>query len=275
MSNVRLLHGDCREVLPTLDAASVDLAIVDPPYNVSNGKKDIDRRLWDSPSARRTSVIRQDFGDWDKFASPEEFYAFTRAWMAEVFRVLKPGATLYSFFPFDDISDLKHAGKAVGFKWLNAIAWRKLNPAPNFNNMSRYCHAVEAIGWFAKGKVSTFNGHGGLHNHIETALCQGDERTGHPTQKPLAVLEPLIQVSSNPGDVVLDCFAGSGSTLVAAKKLGRSFIGIEREERYFRLAQVRTRLREPDADDLALLNGVKESDFATLPLMQAISEAAQ
>lgn len=264
MSAIDLRLGDCRDVLATLESESVDLVLTDPPYNVSGGKKDIDRRLWDSPKARRSSVIRQDFGEWDKFATVEDFKAFTQAWLTECYRILKPGATLYAFFPFDDISDLKNWGKEVGFKWLNAIAWRKLNPAPNFNNMSRYCHAIEAIGWFAKGKVSTFNGHGGLHNFIETPLCQGLERSEHPTQKPLAVIEPLIKVSSNPGDLICDPFGGSGTTAVAAMRLGRRAIVIERDPKYYRICEERLLRRAPEPEDIS-----------TLPLLAAIAEGGK
>lgn len=262
-----LHQGDCLEILPTIESNSVDLVFTDCPYNVSNGKKDIDRRLWDSPKAKRTSVIRQDFGNWDKFPTVEAFGFFTMRWLNECHRILKPGGTLYSFFPFDDISHLKDWGKAVGLQWLNAIAWHKLNPAPNFNNMSRYCHAIEAIGWFSKGPVATFNGNASMHNFLESGLCQGDERTAHPTQKPVSILEQIIEVSSNPGDLILDPFLGSGSTLVAAKKLGRRGIGIEGIEDYYRMAGVRLRLWEPSDADLLLLNGIKPSDdIPAMPL---------
>jgi len=153
----------------------------------------------------------------------------------------------------------------------------KQNPAPQFVGVRQFAYAAEGIGMFRKpGKPVTWNGTNTMRNWIATPICQGAERTGHPTQKPQAILEPLIRVASAPGDVVLDPFAGSGSTLVAAKSLGRHSIGIEGEGKYFRLAQCRLRLREPDADDLALLRGrVSEEDPGEpVPPLLALMAAA-
>lgn len=270
--SVRLLLGDCRELLPTLEAESVDLLVTDPPFNVSTPGVKIDRRKWEKPSARRKVQLTRDFGDWDVFEDVD-FAIFSREWLGEVARILRPGAQAYVFFTLTQITDLKRWGEDAGLQWLNYLVWHKSNPAPNFAAMSRYVNSCEGIGWFCKGKVKVWNSGAGTHNHIETGLCQGNERTGHPTQKPFAVLEPLIRISSNPGDVILDPFLGSGSIAVAAKTLHRSAIGIERDERYFRLSQVRCGLRVPDDDDLALLRGNHErAEEDTLPLFAGLDD---
>ena len=273
--SVDLRHDDCLKVMPTLPAECADMLFTDPPYAVSKDKKNLDRSHWTSAAARQRVLVR-DFGEWDHF-TPEEFAAFMPAWLAEAYRVLRPGAQCFVFCILEDVGRLKEWAESAGFQWVMSVLWCKQNPAPQFVGVRQFAYAAEGIGMFRKpGEPVTWSGTNTMRNWIATPICQGAERTGHPTQKPQAILEPLIRVASAPGDVVLDPFAGSGSTLVAAKSLGRHSIGIEGEGKYFRLAQCRLRLREPDADDLALLRGrVSEEDPGEpVPPLLALMAAA-
>lgn len=253
--NAGLIHGNCLEILPTLPAESVDLIVTDPPYNVSRSK-DIDRGSWEKLSTRRKAKLTRDFGDWDKF-TPENFEAFTLAWLAEAARVMKPESTAFVFFTLEGLGMLERLAPKAGLRWLQALIWHKTNPAPNFQSQRRFVRSNEGIGWMQKGtqRVMTWNGGPARHDFIETGICQGSERLGHPTQKPLAVIEPLILVASAPEDLILDPFAGTGTTLVAAKRLGRRYIGIEQDERYAAIARSRLSqgsLFEPGAPSIAL-----------------------
>jgi len=237
MVKLTLIQGDALEVLPTLPTNSVDLIITDPPQNLSHERK-IDRTKIEKRSLKRPSILSYDFGDWDKFESDEEFLNFTWSWVRECFRILKPNGSFYCFFPRQYISFLDLMVRKLGFKPRSVIVWHKLNPCPQIFKVG-YMEACELI-LYATGKGHFYNYKlGQTHNFIETPLCQGKERLGHPNQKPEKVIEFLMVRSSREGDTVLDPFLGSGTTMKVARDLRRNCIGIEKDEKWIKVTKKR------------------------------------
>src|SRR5690606_23779579 len=192
---------------------------------------------------------------WDKFDSFESYDKFSRAWLTAARRVLKDNGTLWVIGSYHNIFRVGTALQDIGFWVLNDIIWRKTNPMPNFRG-TRFTNAHETLIWCSKDKDArnlTFNYEAmkALNDGVQMRsdwllpICSGNERLtvnghkGHATQKPESLLHRVLLSSTNPGAVVLDPFFGSGTTGAVAKKLGRHFIGIEREERYVRLASER------------------------------------
>jgi modification methylase len=248
----RILVGDCVAAMAALPAASVDLVFADPPYNLQL-KGDLKR-----PDDSRVEAVDDD---WDKFASFADYDAFTRAWLAACRRVLKPAATLWVIGSYHNIFRVGAILQDLGFWILNDVVWRKSNPMPNFRGR-RFTNAHETLIWAAREQTSryTFNyealkaGNEDLQVRSDWTipLCTGEERLKqadgsklHPTQKPEALVARAILAASRPGDVVLDPFLGSGTTGAVAKRLGRSFIGIERDQAYARAAEARIAAVEP------------------------------
>ena len=242
----RIVIGDCVAAMAALPAASVDLVFADPPYNLQL-KGDLKR-----PDDSRVEAVDDD---WDKFASFADYDAFTRAWLSACRRVLKPAATLWVIGSYHNIFRVGAILQDLGFWILNDVVWRKSNPMPNFRGR-RFTNAHETLIWAARDQASryTFNydalkaGNEDLQVRSDWTipLCTGEERLKqadgsklHPTQKPEALIARAILSASRPGDVVLDPFLGSGTTGAVAKRLGRSFIGIERDAAYARAAEQR------------------------------------
>jgi modification methylase len=242
----RIVIGDCVAAMAALPAASVDLVFADPPYNLQL-KGDLKR-----PDDSRVDAVDDD---WDKFASFADYDAFTRAWLSACRRVLKPAATLWVIGSYHNIFRVGAILQDLGFWILNDVVWRKSNPMPNFRGR-RFTNAHETLIWAAREQTSryTFNyealkaGNEDLQVRSDWTipLCTGEERLKqadgsklHPTQKPEALIARAILSASRPGDVVLDPFLGSGTTGAVAKRLGRSFIGIERDAAYARAAEQR------------------------------------
>lgn len=255
----QVLHGDCTRLLLTLPEKSVDVVFADPPYNLQ-----LQKELW------RPNMTRVDAVDdaWDRFGSLAEYDAFTRAWLSGCRRVLKDTGTLWVIGSYHNIYRVGAILQDLGFWILNDVTWIKSNPMPNFRGV-RFANAHETLIWAQKNKGAkyTFNHHAmkalnddsrenGLQMRSDwyLPLATGRERVkvngakAHPTQKPEALLYRVILASSKPGDVVLDPFFGSGTTGVVAKKLGRRFIGIERDKKYIRVAQKRIAAAEADSE---------------------------
>jgi modification methylase len=249
--------GDCLERLASLPAASVDLVFADPPYNL---------QLEHALSRPDQSAVDAVDDDWDKFASFADYDQFTRDWLTAARRVMKDNATIFVIGSYHNIFRVGTILQDLGFWILNDIVWRKANPMPNFRGR-RFTNAHETLIWAAKSastKSYTFN-YEALKAGNEDCqvrsdwflpICTGGERlkdeTGsktHPTQKPEALLARVLQAASLPGDLVLDPFFGTGTTGAVAKKLGRNFIGIEREETYAKAARSRIAAVEPYPDD--------------------------
>jgi modification methylase len=243
----RVLIGDCVAEMAKLPAQSVDLVFADPPYNLQL-QGDLKR-----PDDSRVDAVDDA---WDKFASFSAYDDFTRAWLAACRRVMKPTATLWVIGSYHNIFRVGTILQDLRFWILNDVVWRKSNPMPNFRGR-RFTNAHETLIWATReagGKGYTFNyealkaGNDGVQMRSDwtIALCTGEERlkTGggkklHPTQKPEALLARVILASSRPDDLVLDPFCGTGTTGAVAKRLGRRFIGIERERSYAAAAQAR------------------------------------
>ena len=264
-----IIVGDCVEAMAALADASVDLVFADPPYNLQlNGE------LW-RPNNTKVDAVDDA---WDQFASFAAYDALTRAWLKEARRVLKPTGSLWVIGSYHNIFRIGTALQDLGFWVLNDVIWRKTNPMPNFRGR-RFTNAHETLIWCARDKDATgytfnYDGMKALNEGLQMRsdwlfpLCTGPERlkddTGnkaHPTQKPEALLHRLILASTNVGDVVLDPFFGTGTSGAVAKRLGRRFIGIERDPAYARRAEMRIRAVEPVPD--AALNGAPSKRNAT------------
>ncbi len=243
----RLIVGDCCREMAQLESDSVDLIFADPPYNLQLGGE----LLRPNNQSRVDGVA----DEWDKFEDFAAYDAFTRAWLNEARRVLKDSGSLWVIGTYHNIHRIGTALQDLGFWLLNDVVWRKTNPMPNFRGR-RFTNAQETLIWCAKGEAQkgyTFNYEAmkSLNEDIQMRsdwllpLCTGAERVkkngrkAHPTQKPEALLQRVILAASKPGDVVLDPFLGSGTTAVAAKRLGRRWVGIEQSADYAEIAAAR------------------------------------
>ncbi|TAL29870.1 site-specific DNA-methyltransferase [Phenylobacterium sp.] len=242
-----ILNGDSIEELKKLPDRSVDLVFADPPYNLQLGG-DLLR-----PDNSKVDAVDDH---WDQFESFAAYDAFTKAWMAECQRVLKDDGALWVIGSYHNIFRVGSVLQDLGFWILNDIVWRKSNPMPNFKG-TRFTNAHETLIWAAKsrgGRRYTFNYDAmkmandelQMRSDWTLPLCTGEERLkdgngdkAHPTQKPEALLHRVIMASTKPGDVILDPFFGTGTTGAVARRLGRKFIGIEREESYAKIAEAR------------------------------------
>ena len=243
----RILLGDCVAAMARLPAESVDLVFADPPYNLQL-QGDLKR-----PDDSRVDAVDDD---WDKFASFAAYDDFTGAWLLACRRVMKPAATLWVIGSYHNIFRVGARLQDLGFWILNDVVWRKSNPMPNFRGR-RFTNAHETLIWAARdagAKGYTFNyealkaGNDDVQVRSDwtLALCTGEERLKgangkklHPTQKPEALLARVILAASRPDDLVLDPFCGTGTTGAVAKRLGRRFLGIEREAGYAKAAEKR------------------------------------
>lgn len=215
-SGIAIFNCDCREVLPTL--GRVDHVITDPPYNVRSADIELEGR----------SAMKRDFGKWD-----EEWQA--APFVDSLTPIVRAGGSLLSFTSDRLISQFRETN---GWKPRGTLVWVKDNPAPH--PRPAYVQATEFVVWLQReGAAAVWNGNGYTLNVLRASVCAGDERTEHPTQKPLNLITELIQRHTNTDDLILDPFMGSGTTLRAAKDLGRRAIGIELEEKYCEIAALR------------------------------------
>lgn len=259
-----IIKGDCVAALDRLPEKSVDVIFADPPYNLQLGG-DLHR-----PDQSRVDAVDDD---WDQFDSFAAYDAFTRAWMLAARRVLKPNGTIWVIGSYHNIFRVGTVMQDLGYWLLNDIVWRKTNPMPNFRGR-RFQNAHETMIWASRDKSSkgyTFNYEALKASNDDVQMrsdwlfpiCTGKERLKnedggklHPTQKPEALLARVMMASTKPGDVVLDPFFGSGTTGAVAKRLGRHFVGIERQDDYIEAASARIAAIEPlDDMDLAQMQG--------------------
>lgn len=241
-----IIHDDCIAAMARLPEGCVDMVFADPPYNLQLGG-DLFR-----PEGGMVDAVDDD---WDKFATFADYDAFTRAWLAEARRILKPNGTLWVIGSYHNIYRVGAALQDAGYWILNDIIWRKSNPMPNFRG-TRFTNAHETLIWASRSEDSryTFNYRAmkALNDELQMRsdwtipICSGGERAkddegakAHPTQKPEALLYRVLLACTNPGDVVLDPFFGTGTTGAVARRLGRHWIGIERETRYLKVARER------------------------------------
>jgi DNA modification methylase len=264
----QILHGNCIEILRSLPENSVDLIFADPPYNLQL-RNDLYR-----PNMTKVNAVNDG---WDHFKGFAEYDTFTREWLSASRRVLKETGTIWVIGSYHNIYRVGCILQDLGFWILNDIVWIKGNPMPNFRGV-RFTNAHETIIWAQKkqGARYTFNyktmkalnGDLQMRSDWNLNLATGKQRIrangtkAHSTQKPEALLYRVIMASSNPGDVVLDPFFGTGTTGAVAKKLGRNWIGIERDKKYIRIAQKRIDAVQR-ADDEAL--SVEQRKLARVP----------
>ncbi|SEO24861.1 modification methylase [Paracoccus alcaliphilus] len=255
----QILAGDCIEVMNALPEASVDLIFADPPYNLQL-KGDLHR-----PDNSKVDAVDDE---WDQFSGFAAYDSFTRDWLAAARRVLKPNGAIWVIGSYHNIFRVGAELQNQGYWIMNDVIWRKANPMPNFRG-KRLTNAHETLIWASKSEASkyTFNYEAlkSLNEGVQMRsdwvlpICNGGERLkdaqgdkAHPTQKPESLLHRVLIGTTNPGDVVLDPFFGTGTTGAVAKMLGRDFIGIEREAAYREVAARRlSRVRRFDAEAIA------------------------
>ncbi len=263
-----ILKGDCITELEKLPPASVDVIFADPPYNLQ-----LEGRLT-RPDQSEVDAVDDD---WDKFASFAAYDDFTRAWLFACRRVLKPNGALWVIGSYHNIFRVGTVLQDLGFWILNDIVWRKTNPMPNFRGR-RFTNAHETLIWASRdatAKGYTFNYHALKEANDGTQMrsdwlfpiCTGGERLKdgeghktHPTQKPEALIHRILLACSKPGDVVLDPFFGTGTTGAVAKRLGRHFVGVEREDAYIAAATARIAAVEPASPSAVVVTGGKRGE---------------
>ena len=235
----QIIQGDCVDNMNALPEASVDLVFADPPYNL---------QLGGNLSRPDNSVVNGVTEEWDRFDTMDAYDLFTHDWLNAARRLLKPNGAIWVIGSYHNIFRVGGVLQDQGFWIRNDIIWRKTNPMPNFRG-TRFTNAHETLIWATKTEDAkpTFNYdamkmmNDGVQMRSDWTLpiCTGHERLkksdgtkAHPTQKPESLLHRVILSTSNPGDVIVDPFFGTGTTGAVAKKLGRDFIGFEREEEY-------------------------------------------
>ncbi len=265
-----ILEGDCIELMKAMPAVSVDVLFADPPYNLQLAGELL------RPNHTRVDGVENDWDRFDDFAAYDQF---SRAWLAAAGRVLKDDGTLWVIGTYHNIYRIGAALQDMGFWILNDVIWRKTNPMPNFRGR-RFTNAHETLIWCAKGKdakyrfnyqaMKSLNEDLQMRSDWLLPICTGaerlkkDGRKAHPTQKPEALLHRIILASSQVGEVVLDPFFGSGTTGAVAKRLGRRFIGIERDADYVKMARARID-GVPEPTDQALLSTPTKRDEPRIP----------
>jgi site-specific DNA-methyltransferase (adenine-specific) len=243
----QILQGNCLDILRSLPSKSVDLIFADPPYNLQ-----LQNDLW-RPNMTKVDGVDDE---WDQFSSMVAYDGFTRSWLKACRRVLKDTGTIWVIGSYHNIYRVGKTLMDLGYWILNDIVWVKENPMPNFNGV-RFTNAHETLVWAQKFKGAPYTFHYQVMKSLNDDLqmrsdwwvlpiCSDKERIkaqngkkAHSTQKPEALLYRVILSSSDPGDVVLDPFFGTGTSGAVAKKLGRHWIGIELDPQYVAIAQER------------------------------------
>ncbi|WP_407985156.1 site-specific DNA-methyltransferase [Pontixanthobacter aestiaquae] len=253
----QILSGDCVEAMRSIPDASIDLVFADPPYNLQLGG-DLNR-----PDGSAVDAVTDD---WDQFDSFKIYDDFTKAWLTEAKRILKPDGALWVIGSYHNIFRVGAILQDLGFWILNDVVWRKSNPMPNFRG-TRFTNAHETLIWCSQGEkakyhfnyraMKTLNDELQMRSDWVLPICGGGERLKeggtkvHPTQKPEALLYRVMLATTEKGDVVLDPFFGTGTTGAVAKRLGREWIGCERESIYTEAALKRIE-KELPLDESAL-----------------------
>jgi site-specific DNA-methyltransferase (adenine-specific)/modification methylase len=272
----QIIEGDCIEIMNTLPEGSIDLIFADPPYNL---------QLQQALFRPDQSMVDAVDDAWDQFSDFAAYDAFTREWLTACRRVLKDTGAIWVIGSYHNIFRVGAIMMDLGYWILNDVIWHKSNPMPNFRG-TRFTNATETLIWAKKSQdqkrytfnyraMKSLNNDKQMQSVWQIPLCTGEERIkidgkkAHSTQKPEALLYRVIMASSNPGDVVLDPFFGSGTTGAVAKKLKRNFIGIEREAKYVEIARQRIdAIPVPLFDDELLITKTKRDqtrvEFATL-----------
>ncbi|MCS6795066.1 MAG: site-specific DNA-methyltransferase [Raineya sp.] len=223
-----LQNGDSRDLIKTIPSGSVDLILTDPPYNLGNYSTGNIELKW-------RKNINNDLAEWDTVAfQPKE-------WVSEFKRILKPTGNIFAFTSYNLIGKW-HEAFDPEFDTFQFMVWHKTNPTPKIFKAGFLNSCELIICCWNKGHTWNFLSQKEMHNFIESPICMGAERLkepNHPAQKPVKVLKKIIEIASNPNQVVFDPFMGVGSTGVAALQMNRKFIGFELEKTYFEAAKKR------------------------------------
>lgn len=263
----RILPGDSLQLLASLPDASVDAVFADPPYNLQ-----LQGELY-RPDQSQVDAVDDA---WDKFSDFASYDRFTLSWLSEAKRVLKPNGSLWVIGSYHNIFRVGSILQNLGYWILNDIVWCKTNPMPNFRGR-RFTNAHETLIWAATSKdakpcfnyeaMKNMNEEKQMRSDWILPICSGNERLkddqgtkAHPTQKPEALLYRVILSSTKPGDIILDPFFGSGTTGAVAKKLGRHFIGLERDPTYIKFAEKRIKAIVPAPTPEFLLTPSKREE---------------
>ena len=262
-----IIQGECLEVMKSLPNTSVDMVFADPPYNLQLSGE----LLRPNDSSRVDGV--EDY--WDQFENFKAYDEFTVSWLSEARRLLKPNGSLWVIGSYHNIFRVGTILQNLGFWILNDVIWRKTNPMPNFRGR-RFTNAHETLIWCARDKSSkyifNYEAMKNLNDDLQMRsdwllpLCTGPERLkkdgkkAHPTQKPESLLHRAVLASTKLDEVVFDPFFGSGTTGSVAKKLGRRYIGIERDPEYIALAHKRLENVKKLADDELLSTPSKRAE---------------
>ena len=255
----KIIKGNCIDSMISLPDNSIDVIFADPPYNLQL------KNILSRPDSSKVNGVTED---WDRFKSFEDYDQFTKGWMSEAQRILKPEGTIWVIGSYHNIFRVGNTMQNLGFWILNDIIWHKSNPMPNFKG-TRFTNAHETIIWASKNFSSKYNFNyqamkslnegTQMRSDWHIPICSGRERIRdsegnkiHSTQKPEALLYRVLLSSSKKGDVILDPFFGTGTTGAVAKKLGRNFIGLEKESVYIKAAENRIRaIDHPEEISLA------------------------
>ncbi len=271
-----ILQGDCIEKMKNLPRESVDMIFADPPYNLQLNSE------LHRPDSSKVDAVDDD---WDKFDDLKSYDKFSRGWLSAARDLLKPDGTIWVIGSYHNIFRVGSIMQDLGYWILNDIVWRKANPMPNFRGR-RFTNAHETLIWAAKDKNSkyrfNYDSMKALNEDLQMRsdwfipLCTGQERIkdgdgqkAHPTQKPEALLYRVLMSSTNPGDTVLDPFFGTGTTGAVARKLGRDYIGIERDEKYIEFARLRLKnITRLGAEEI--LHTIQKREQPRIPFGQLI-----
>ena len=241
----QLVNGDCLKEIKKIPDKSFDLVFADPPYNMQIGEK------LTRPDASKVNGVNDK---WDQFNSFKHYDEFCIAWLTECKRILKDNGSIWVIGSYHNIFRLGYHLQNLDYWLLNDVIWKKNNPMPNFRG-TRFTNAHETLIWASKNKKSkyTFNYQSlkclnddlQMRSDWKLPICNGKERLKkdgkkiHSTQKPESLLHRVLLASSNPGDIILDPFFGTGTTGAVAKKLGREYVGVERNANYIKAAKKR------------------------------------
>ena len=234
----KLIQGDSLKILKGIEPKSIDMIFADPPYFLSS----------DGISCSGGKMVSVNKGDWDKSISIEEKHKFNRKWIKLCYQILKDDGTIWISGTMHNIYSIGMALEQEGFKIINNITWKKLNPPPNIS-CRFFVHSTETILWAKKDLkknkytfnydlMKELNNNKQMKDVWTTSLTKPSEKKQgkHPTQKPLEILDRIILASTNENDLILDPFCGSSTTGIAASKLNRKYIGIDNNKEYLDLS---------------------------------------
>ena len=230
-----LINGDCLDVLKKINDKSIHLVLTDPPYNLGQFMHNRNTNL------KKMRENQFAYAGWDNLPY-DEWFKDMDMFFSESSRILVKGGSLLVFMSIIKVESIISLAEKNGFYYKTTGIWHKTNPMPRNMNL-HFVNSTEAWIYFTKGtNTGTFNNEGKLvHDFFETSLTtQSEKKQGkHPTQKPIKLIDRLVGLLSNEGEIVVDPFMGSGTTGVSCKKMNRKFIGVDQSAEYVEIARQR------------------------------------